>query len=334
MKAKYLIAALLLPGFMWAQTPEKNKEAEQIVITKKGTAGDRINIVVDGDKVTINGEAIDKNDKDADITVTRRKIKDLDVWMDDSSPGERRIARGYMMRPQAPIAPLPPNKAMLGVRTMNTADGVKVMNITEGSAADIAGLKEGDIITEVERNKVEKPDDLSKIIRDKNPGDKVTIGYIRDNKQRTAVAELKKWEAPEMPAFPEFDVQTLPGFDIEELRGRLGELENQRGNIRQFRAYGIPSNRGKLGVKIQDVETGSGVKVIEVEQGSDAAKAGIKQGDIIKELDGKVVVDADDIRMKLSDAKPGNTISMKLDRNGRAQNVKVQFSKKIKTAEL
>ncbi len=334
MKLNYLIAALLLPGFLWAQSPEKNKEVEQIIITKKGAASERLNIIVDGETVTVNGQPVNKNDKDADLTITRRKIKDMDVWMDDKAPIERRIVRGYPLPPQAPVPPMPPNKAMLGLATTKTEDGVKVMNVTKESAADIAGMKEGDIIKEVEMNKIEKPDDLSKAIRDKNPGDKVTVVYLRDNKQYTTVAELKKWEALEMPMFENIEIEALPGFDMEEFRGRLGDIENQRGNMRQFRVQGFPLNRPRLGIKIQDVEAGSGVKVIGVEEGSDAAKAGMKEGDIIKEVDGKTVTGADDMRMKVLDAKPGAGMEMKLERNGRTQNVKVQFSKKIKTADL
>lgn len=328
MKAKYVLAALLLPGFVWAQAPEKNKEVEQIVITKKGQASEKLNIVVDGDHVTVNGKPLDKSDKEAEITVTRRKIKDLDVWVDDGLPGERRFRT--FTRPQAAIAP---NKAMLGVVTSKTEEGVKVMNVSKGSAAEIAGIKEGDLITQVDQKKIETPDALSNAISDKNPGDKVTITYIRDNKTQTVSADLKKWEAPEIPALREFEFRTLPGFNLDEFRGRRGDIENELGN-RQFRAFSIPANRAKLGVKVQDMETGLGVKVIEVETGSDAAKAGIKAGDVIKEVNGKTISGTDDIRLSMAQAAPGNNISMKLDRNGKSQHLDVQLSKKIKTAEL
>lgn len=329
MKVKYLLAAILLPGFLWAQAPEKNKEVEQIVITKKGQAAEKLNIVVDGDQVTVNGKPLDKSDKEADITVTRRKIKDLDVWVDDALPGERRI-RTFSRSPQAAMAP---NKAMLGVATSKTGDGVKVMNVTKGSAAEIAGIKEGDLITAVDEKKIETPDELSNAISNKNPGDKVAITYTRDNKKHTVSAELKKWEAPEIPALREFEIRTMPGFNLDEFRGRLGDIENDR-SIRQFRAFGIAANRAKLGVKVQDVETGPGVKVIEVESGSDAAKAGIRVGDVIKGVNGKTIGNTDDIRGSMADAAPGSNMSMKLERNGKSQNLSVQLSKKIKTAEL
>lgn len=332
MKLNYAIVALLLPGVIWAQTSDTNKEVEQIVITKKGSGAEKLNIVVDGETVTVNGKPVNKEDKNSTITIIRRKIKDADVLIVDGEPGDRRIIR-RSIDTRAPQPPSPPNKAMLGVTTSRTEQGVTIMSVAEGSAAEIAGLKEGDILKEVDRNKIETPDDLSNAIKDKSAGDKVTLVYVRDNKQNTAVAELKKWEPQDIAVFRNLDFNTVPGFDVEELRSRLGDINNQNGNI-QLRAFGVPMNRVKLGLKIQDVETGSGVKVIGVEEDSDAAKAGVKQGDIIKEVDGKIVNSSDDMRAKVLNAKPGDAMQMKLDRNGRSQNVKIQFSKKIKTADL
>lgn len=154
MKVKYFIAVLLIPGCIWAQSSKNSKEVEQIVITKKGPAAEKLTIVVDGEKVTVNGDPLDKNEKNADITVTRRKIKDLDVLIDADAPGQRRVIRRYNVGPQVQAMPLQPNKAILGVVTQKNDRGVEVLNITKQSAAELAGLKEGDIITEIDRNKV------------------------------------------------------------------------------------------------------------------------------------------------------------------------------------
>lgn len=322
MKSIYLFAAILLPGLLMAQTPEKNKEVEQIVITKKGTEAQKLNIVVDGDKITVNGKPIN-DEKDGEITVQRRKIKDLDVFQDDwAGPGERRIIRRQLAIPPTP------NRAMLGVVTQKTDKGAEVTNVTEGSAAEIAGLKPGDVILEVDREKITTPDDLSKVIKDKNPGDTVTVVFIRDKKQLTAVAELKKWEAPENFYMPDFR-----DFNIEEFRGRMDGFPGQ-GN-RQFRAFTIPQgDNQKLGIKIQDVETGRGVKVIEVEKGSDADKAGIREGDIITEVDGSAVSGTDDMRLKAITARTKQNMAIKLDRNGKQQTIDLKITRKIKTADL
>ncbi|MCH5599733.1 PDZ domain-containing protein [Niabella ginsengisoli] len=93
-------------------------------------------------------------------------------------------------------------------------------------------------------------------------------------------------------------------------------------------------NGPKLGIKIQDVESGTGVKVIELEKGSDADKAGLKEGDIIKEANGNAVKNADDLLEEKGTVEAGSTLKLKVDRNGKSHDINVLFSKKIKTADL
>ena len=323
--------ALALPGILFAQK-ETNKEVEQIIITKKGTGNEKLNIVVDGEKVTVNGDPLNK-DKDANITITRRKIKDMDSFNDRvPGPGEN----VNVIHRQIALAP-GPNKAMLGVSTQKNDLGAEVMNVSGESAAEKAGLKEGDIITEVDHTKIVAPDDLSKAIKEKNPGDKVTVVYLRNKKQYTTVAELTKWNAPDALAFGLGGGQAPMGpynFDIQEFRNHLDGFENQRDNLR-FYNFNMPSAGPKLGIKIQDLESGPGVKVLEVLVGSDAEKAGLKDGDIIKEVNGNVVQGADDMSALVRRNRAGKgSMNLKVDRNGKTQSVEVKFTRKIKTAEL
>lgn len=339
MKFNYLLAAIILPGFLWAQTPEKNKEVEQIIITQKDPSNKKLNIVVDGEKITVNGSPVNNNSEDAGITVIRRKIKDMDVLVEDGVPGQQRIIRRYSYAPNSQelsAKEIQPNKAMLGVLSSKADAGVEIMEVTEESAAALAGLEKGDIITEVDREKINTPDELSKAIGKKNPGDKVTILFLRNKKQRTAVAELKKREAPNMQSLRGFNMQEMPQFDLEEFQNQYNDLlNNNRGNDRRmFRFFGTQDNKAKLGIKIQDIQSGSGVKVIEVENGSDADRAGIKTDDVIEAIDGKTIVGTDDIQSKVATALPGNDMQVTLNRNGKKQDITVRFSKKIKTADL
>lgn len=62
--------------------------------------------------------------------------------------------------------------------------------ISKDSAADKAGLKEGDIILEINGEKINSDNSLSKIISKFSPGDKVTLKYLRDGKESTVEATL------------------------------------------------------------------------------------------------------------------------------------------------
>ncbi len=88
--------------------------------------------------------------------------------------------------------------------------GVLVQSVENGSAADKAGLRGGDIsaqiggqqvqlggdiITKVEGKEVATADDLASAIQDRNPGDEIKITYLRDGKQQTATAKLGKQQS-------------------------------------------------------------------------------------------------------------------------------------------
>ncbi|MCF3110974.1 PDZ domain-containing protein [Niabella sp. CC-SYL272] len=331
MKFHYVLFALLMPALGFAQNRNQNKEAEQIIITKKGKTDDKMTIIVDGDKVTVNGEPVD-TDKEGNIIVKRKKIKDLDVYNEEGPFGRSRNFNAFGGNNwQAMPAP---NKAMLGVVTQKTEDGVTVMNVSEESAADKAGLKEGDIITAVDGKTIAAPDELSAAIKDKNPGDKVSISYKRDNKSYTTQAALTKWKAPDTMGFRGgTESFPAPNIDFNDL---MRQLPNQNGGSRNFRFYGNPSfetNSPKIGIRIQDLEKGDGVKILDVDKGSDADKAGLKSGDIVKEINGQPANGTDQAtRLIRSSRKP--SLDFKISRNGKSQSITVTQSARIKTADL
>jgi S1-C subfamily serine protease len=74
----------------------------------------------------------------------------------------------------------------------DVSEGAYVSQVTSGSGADNAGIKRGDIITEFEGEKVESSSDLTLDVRKKNPGDKVKVKFMRDNKEETVEVTLGK----------------------------------------------------------------------------------------------------------------------------------------------
>jgi serine protease Do len=334
MKKILLLTAVALPGLLWAQQENKKEreEAERIIITKKGADTEKLNIVVDGDNVTVNGQPIEE-DQDGNITVKRLKIKDLNTfnWTPEVGFGED----GNAMNRQFQIMRAP-NKAMLGVVTEKGEEGAIIKSVNEETGAAKAGLKEGDIITEVNSKKIEAPDQLSQALKDKKPGDKVTITYLRDGKKATTTAELTKWDAPQVMAFNGNGNMNFsaPDINLEDIMARIPRNLND-GNNRNFHLYNFNDARTpKMGIKIQDVEEGSGVKVIEVDENSEAEKAGIEEGDIIKEANGEAVSDTDDLLVEARKNRAGSSMKLKIDREGKPHDINILFPKKIKTADL
>ncbi len=76
-------------------------------------------------------------------------------------------------------------------KDFGTNDGVYVADLIENGAAKEAGIKEGDVIVSVNDKKVSKMSELQEIITRYSPGDKVSVGIIRDKKQKSIDVTLK-----------------------------------------------------------------------------------------------------------------------------------------------
>jgi serine protease Do len=215
------------------------------------------------------------------------------------------------------------NRAVLGVTTEKDAKGTQIKTITKDGGAEKAGLKKGDIITKIDDTKIEEPDDLSAAIRKHKPGDNVTVAYIRDGKEQTVKAVLGKWKGINQTyslSMPNMNFDVLPRI---QSRPRVqGQNWNWSG--------GSP----KLGMFVQDDEDGKGVKVIEVDEDGNASKAGIKEDDVITEVDGKPVTDADQVAKIIQGSKDKISVKIKLIRKGKTENIDVKMPRRLKTADL
>jgi putative serine protease PepD len=86
-----------------------------------------------------------------------------------------------------------PTHARLGIGVENAAtsggaqftDGAKIQQVDNGSAAQNAGLKAGDVITKVDNHLITSSDSLVATVRSYRPGDKVTVTYTRGGSSHT-----------------------------------------------------------------------------------------------------------------------------------------------------
>jgi serine protease Do len=76
-------------------------------------------------------------------------------------------------------------------KKLNTLSGVYVMGLSKNSSAADAGLKEGDIITEINGAKVNTSSQLQEQVARFRPGDKIKVTYLRGSDTRTASATLR-----------------------------------------------------------------------------------------------------------------------------------------------
>jgi serine protease Do len=168
---------------------------------------------------------------------------------------------------------------------------------------------------------------LSRAITNHKPGEKVTVVYLRDGKEQKVVVPLGKtsyngtysYSMPKIPPVPPMNFDHDMNFNFDN------------GEFAQGFSY---SGRGRIGIKAQDTEDGKGVKVLDVNDESLAEKAGIKEGDIITEFNGKPVNSADDLAAAARDSRDKNSITVKYNRDGKAQTAEIKIPKKLKTTNL
>ncbi len=72
----------------------------------------------------------------------------------------------------------------------STLQGAYVMSVVEGSGADEAGVKEGDIVTAVDGTSISSADDLIVQVRKHSIGDTVTLTVERDNEEQDITVTL------------------------------------------------------------------------------------------------------------------------------------------------
>ncbi len=160
-------------------------------------------------------------------------------------------------------------RAFLGVEVReevkSNEGGARVVDVTNGSPAEKAGIKEGDVIVAFGGQAVRGPGMLTERIRAQEPGDHVTVRVLRDGKPLDLRAELSErsdrvlmfrdWDDLDDDDDVDVDID-IDGSDwddmtaeqraqlerkLEDLRQRMPELERHLESL-QFMAPGDPDD--------------------------------------------------------------------------------------------
>lgn len=236
---------------------ESVKEAVRVI--KSYSPEDEVEIIVlrDGDRKKTLKVALGERDED--------KMADLDLDLDlDFLPEIKHAFKGWMQEPQG----------FLGVQIQDMSEdlaeyfdvkedeGVLVLEVTEDSPAEEAGLKAGDVILAFDGKEVSDSDELVKYVRDSDPGDEVKVKIKRKRRTETVEVELgetesaskifvQKFKDPgkrkhifihpghdiDMPEIDEIKIHQMHQEDLkeelEELREELEELREELKEIRE-----------------------------------------------------------------------------------------------------
>lgn len=241
-------------------------------------------------------------------------------------------------RPEPRVWMLDGRGAQIGVTVEDVENGVRIDDVDPDSPAGTAGLRAGDVVVDVDGERVRSSRQFSRLIQESPRDRAVRLGVLRDGSRQSVEV------TPESRRFPfEYDADRI-GRQVErsmrdieprlrELEPRLRELEPRlrelEPRLREFLPPGsfdfnfelprITSPRGRLGVQLNELTPElaeyfgageGGVLVAQVTPDSPAAQAGLRAGDVITSVDGGRVRSTNDLIDELRDKDGEVTIGI------------------------
>lgn len=195
--------------------------------------------------------------------------------------------------------------------------GVLVMEVGADSPGAKAGLKNGDVITDYDGQRVEGVIEFRRLVRETPPGRTAKLSVWRDARSQTISVEVGKNPTPNLEN------------PFQSMMRRFG---NPGTNIFPFGA--TLSGTPMLGITGQDLSgqlgkyfgapDGEGVLITNVESNSPAAKAGLEAGDVITKVDGNRVRTLAELRDQLRGKRGATSVTLGLLRKGNEMTVNIE----------
>jgi serine protease Do len=178
---------------------------------------------------------------------------------------------------------------------LKDAKGALISDVKDEGPADLAGLKQGDIVRMYQGSPVEDAAALQRQVTKTVVGTNVTIRVIRDGHERDLTVTIG-----EQPDSTKIAKAEIGDMDYAFAGVAVQDLDRETAK--------------KLGVK----GTIQGVVVMAVEPDSGAEKAGVMRGDVIREINRQSVKSVKDFEKVSSRLKKGENVLILIDRRGNA----------------
>lgn len=177
----------------------------------------------------------------------------------------------------------------------------------EGSAAEEAGLQDGDIILEIDGEKVSNHKDVAEAIRAHQIDDEVSIRYQREDKKEKTKATLRAYE-PKGVIEIMGDGEDIRFFGSDKMHKRMKWTTD------------LAERKVFLGIEGTSREEG-GVAISKVFEASTAATLGLTEGDVLRSVNGESIDDIGHLVTVLNKMEPGEVVNISFERNGEGKEV-------------
>ncbi|KAA3620144.1 MAG: DegQ family serine endoprotease [Calditrichaeota bacterium] len=213
----------------------------------------------------------------------------LAKWVMDSLIEDGKVAYGYLG-----ILPQPVTEKVAEALKLPSTKGALINEVTAGTPAAEAGLRESDVIVDIDGQEIRDDNHLRKVVGTIRPGTRVSMGIIRDEKRKNVTVTLG---------------------DYPENLSAGSEPEKK-------------DNYNKLGIEVADLtndlmrrynlkDGDEGVLITNIDRNSDAWQERLRAGDLILSVNKKRVDSVREFNKIIAEFEKGDTILLRCKRDTR-----------------
>src|SRR6266576_2708073 len=216
-----------------------------------------------------------------------------------------RVIRGYI---GTSVQTLTPELAD-AMKLKAQVSGALVGEVSPKSPAEKAGIKTGDVITSVNGKKIGDAHELRLMIGSMSPGTKVQIEVNREGQKKTL----------------DVDLVEMPAAAIQPATEASPEESAQPEKSTVFGAVVVADVTDDVRTALNLPKEIQGAVIVELDSASPAAQAGLREGDVIQEVNKQPVKNAKDLVAVSKKLKPNEKILMRVYSQGRSSYVALEL---------
>lgn len=217
-------------------------------------------------------------------------------------------------------------KEDVGTLKLPREAGVYVEHVQQGSPAEKADVRQGDVISEYAGIPILSVKQFQRLVSETPVGREIDLSLFRDGQPVAKKVETGRREGFSTPSWAGREPLRIPEARIE-----IPDFRDFNFRMGPDRRFLFMSDRPRLGItgvnltgqmaEFLGVSQKEGILVMEVRKDSPAEKAGLKAGDAILAVNGRRVSDMGELSRELK----GDSHELEIVRNKQTQRVSVKF---------